>query len=142
MENGKKLKIIDYKTSKKKFTKADLEAERQAMMYTLAAKSAWGRKKWPKAEKVVFNFLFLKPDLQEKGPIQEVEFSDDALKGFEAYVSSVFLLINNFTEDDAKANLPNTTANTGFAALQKVVGYALTTNLSNTMFFLTKTQVC
>ena len=54
---------------------------------------------------MVFNF-FLKPDLQEKGPIQE-EFSDDALKGFEAYVSSVFLLINNFTEDDAKANLPN-----------------------------------
>lgn len=103
-EKGKKLKIIDYKTSKKKFDKAELEAERQAMMYTLAAKSPWGRKKWPKAEKVVFNFLFLKPDLQKKGPIQEVEFSEDALKGFEAYVSSVFLLINDFTEEDAKAN--------------------------------------
>jgi len=110
-DKGKTLKIIDYKTSKSKFSKSDLESERQAMMYTLAAKSSWGRKKWPKAKKVVFNFLFLKPNLQKNGPIQEVQFSEDAIKGFEAYISSVFMLINDFTEEKAKANFAKTNGN-------------------------------
>lgn len=98
-DKGKTLKIIDYKSSKKKFSKADLDGNAQAMMYTLAAKSLW-----PKVKKVIFNFLFLKPDIQRKGPVQELEFSNEQVRGFEYYVSSIYKLINNFTEEDAKNN--------------------------------------
>jgi len=95
-DKGKTLKIIDYKSSKKKFSKGALDGERQAMMYVLAAKRIW-----PKVKKIVFNFLFLK---FPKQPIQELEFSDDAIKGFEHYVSHVYKIINNFTEKEAAAN--------------------------------------
>ncbi len=95
-DKGKTLKIIDYKSSKKKFSKEALDGERQAMMYVLASKTLW-----PKVKKIVFNFLFLK---FPKQPIQELEFSDDAIKGFEHYVSKVYNLVNSFSEKDAKAN--------------------------------------
>lgn len=95
-DKGKTLKIIDYKSSKKKFSKDALDGERQAMMYVLASKTLW-----PKVKKIIFNFLFLK---FPKQPIQELEFSDEAIKGFEHYVSMVYELINRFSEKDAKAN--------------------------------------
>jgi hypothetical protein len=90
-DKGKTLKIIDYKSSKKKFSKDALDGERQAMMYTLASKTLW-----PKVKRIIFNFLFLK---FPKQPIQELEFSDEALKGFEHYISRVFHIVNNFTKE-------------------------------------------
>ena len=98
-DNGDTLKIIDYKSSKKKFKKHELDGNPQAMMYTLAAKTLW-----PNVKKIIFNFLFLKPDLQKKGPVQELEFNERQLRGFEYYVSSIYKLINNFTEKEATAN--------------------------------------
>ena len=96
-DKGKTLKIIDYKSSKKKFSKADLDGERQAMLYTLASQTLW-----PKAKRIIFNFLFLK---FPKQPIQELEFSSEAIKGFEHYISRVFKIVNNFTkEEHAVAN--------------------------------------
>ena len=76
-DNGDTIKIIDYKTSKKRFKKNELDGNPQAMMYSLATKTLW-----PDVKKTIFNFLFLKPDLQDK-PIQELEFTDEQLRGFE-----------------------------------------------------------
>lgn len=102
-DNGDTIKIIDYKTSKKRFKKNELDGNPQAMMYSLATKTLW-----PDVKKTIFNFLFLKPDLQDK-PIQELEFTDEQLRGFEYYVSGIYKLINNFTEKDAKANFARDT---------------------------------
>ena len=95
-DKGKTLKIIDYKSSKKKFSKADLDGERQAMMYVLASQTLW-----PKAKRIIFNFLFLKFPNQ---PIQELEFSNEAIKGFEHYVAKVYRIVNDFSREHAVAN--------------------------------------
>jgi ATP-dependent helicase/DNAse subunit B len=95
-DKGKTLKIIDYKSSKKKFSKQALDGEGQAMMYVLAARTLW-----PKAKRTIFNFMFLK---FPKAPIQELEFTEEQINGFEHYVSSQYKLVNNFTEKDGQAN--------------------------------------
>ena len=87
-----KIEIHDYKTSKKKFKGDDLEASTQAMMYSLAAK-----KIWPNLKPVV-KFIFLR---FPKKPIQEIEFSDEALRGFEDYLEYYYNKMINFSEDDA-----------------------------------------
>ena len=61
----KEMHIIDYKSSKYKFRGDDLEANIQAMMYSLASK-----KLWPKLKPIV-KFLFLR---FPKQPIQELVF--------------------------------------------------------------------
>ena len=47
-KKDKIVRIVDYKSSKRKFPKKDLASNIQAMAYTLAAK-----RKWPKTEKDV-----------------------------------------------------------------------------------------
>ena len=95
-DKGKTLKIIDYKSSKKKFRGDELSANGQAMMYILAARTLW-----PKVKRKIFNFMFLKFPRQ---PIQELEFSEDQISGFEHYLASQYKLVNNFTEKNAKSN--------------------------------------
>lgn len=95
-DDGKCVKIIDYKSSKKKFRGDELSSNVQAMMYILASKTLW-----PKAVRRIFNFLFIKFPRQ---PLQELEFSDEQLNGFEHYLSHLYKLINNFTLKEAKAN--------------------------------------
>jgi len=91
-----KIKIVDYKSSKRKFSKADLKANMQAMVYTLASK-----KLWPEKLTVLVEFMFLKFPRQ---PLQQVEVSDDQLKGFEYYLAHMYEVINDFTEGQAKTN--------------------------------------
>ena len=92
-----KVCIVDYKTSKNKFTELELESNLQAMTYILAAKKTL----WPKAKKISVNFLFLRfPD----DPVQSIEFSSDQLNGFEYYLSHIYKIINNFSEKDASSN--------------------------------------
>lgn len=95
-DNGKSIKIIDYKSSKKKFRGDELTSNVQAMMYVLASKRLW-----PKAVRRIFNFLFIKFPRQ---PLQELEFSDDQINGFEHYLAHLYKLINNFTLKEAKSN--------------------------------------
>jgi hypothetical protein len=90
-----KYKIVDYKSSKSKFTDKELETNLQAMIYSLANK-----KKNNKAKSLV-EFLFLK---FARAASQTVEFSDDELLGLEYYLAEVYKLINNFTEQEAKNN--------------------------------------
>jgi len=95
VKSNNKMVIIDYKSSKAKFRGDDLQANIQAMMYSLASK-----KLWPKLKPVV-RFLFLR---FPKQPIQELEFSDDQIKGFEHYLEHINNYINKFDENSAKAN--------------------------------------
>jgi ATP-dependent exoDNAse (exonuclease V) beta subunit len=67
IKTKKEMHIIDYKSSKYKFRGDDLEANIQAMMYSLASK-----KLWPKLKPIV-KFLFLR---FPKQPIQELTFTD------------------------------------------------------------------
>lgn len=90
-----KMLIIDYKSSKAKFRGDDLEANIQAMMYSLASK-----KLWPKLKPIV-RFLFLR---FPKQPIQELVFDDNQIKGFEHYLEYVNNHINNFNEKSAESN--------------------------------------
>ena len=91
----KEMHIIDYKSSKYKFRGDELQANIQAMMYSLASK-----KLWPKLKPIV-KFLFLR---FPKQPIQELSFNDDEIKGFEYYLEHINNYINNFTIKEAQAN--------------------------------------
>jgi hypothetical protein len=95
IKSKNKMVIIDYKSSKAKFRGDDLEANIQAMMYSLASK-----KLWPKLKPIV-RFLFLR---FPKQPIQELEFTEDQIKGFEHYLEHINDYINKFDENAAKAN--------------------------------------
>ena len=91
----KEMHIIDYKSSKYKFRGDDLEANIQAMMYSLASK-----KLWPKLKPIV-KFLFLR---FPKQPIQELIFTDEQIKGFEYYLEHINDYVDKFDENSAKAN--------------------------------------
>jgi hypothetical protein len=95
IKSKNKMVIIDYKSSKAKFRGDDLEANIQAMMYSLASK-----KLWPKLKPII-RFLFLRFPRQ---PIQELEFTDEQIKGFEHYLEHINDYINNFNEDSARSN--------------------------------------
>lgn len=89
---GNKIKIFDYKSSKKKFVGEDLEINTQAMMYSL-----WAKKQDPDYEPEV-SFVFLK---FPRSPFCELKYSDAALAGFEYYMAAMYDKINNFKERDA-----------------------------------------
>jgi len=94
-DKKKVIRIVDYKSSKKKFRGEELEANLQAMMYSLAARTLW-----PKYKPII-EFLFLR---FPKQPVQELQYTDEQLKGFEGYLEHVYKIINNFDEAAAKAN--------------------------------------
>ena len=100
VEYNKKLKIVDYKSSKSKFNKNELKSNVQAMTYTLAAQTIW-----PKLKNVIVEFLFLR---FPKSPSQQIRFTKEQLSGFEYYLEHIYTIINNFTESDAKSNLAST----------------------------------
>jgi hypothetical protein len=91
----KEMHIIDYKSSKYKFRGDELEANIQAMMYSLASK-----KLWPKLKPII-KFLFLR---FPKKPTQELSFNEEQIKGFEHYLEHINEYINNFDKNSAKAN--------------------------------------
>lgn len=95
-KDKKTVEVIDYKSSKSKFQGDKLTSNMQAMVYTLAAK-----KLWPKLKRVIVKFMFLR---FPKQPIQELEFSNEQLKGFEHYLEHINNVINNFNEEDAQSN--------------------------------------
>jgi hypothetical protein len=95
IKKNKEMHIIDYKSSKYKFRGDDLEANIQAMMYSLAS-----LKIWPKLKPIV-KFLFLR---FPKRPIQELTFTKDQIKGFEHYLEHINDYINKFDEKSAEAN--------------------------------------
>ena len=94
-KKGKKIKIVDYKSSKYKFRGEELHSNVQAMVYTLAAE-----KEWPGHTPTV-EFQFLR---HPRSPLQQLQFNKNQLRGLEYYLAHTFQIINNFTEETATTN--------------------------------------
>lgn len=95
-KKDKKVKIVDYKTNKQKFSEHEIDYNVQAFAYLLAAKQIW-----PKLTDASIQFQFLKyPD----DPCIEVKYTDAQLEGFEYYLEHIYNIINNFSEQDARSN--------------------------------------
>ena len=94
-KKGKKIKIVDYKSSKYKFRGEELHSNVQAMVYTLAA-----QQEWPEYTPTV-EFQFLR---HPRSPLQQLQFNKDQLRGLEYYLAHTFQIINNFTEETAITN--------------------------------------
>ncbi|MAF24968.1 hypothetical protein CL634_05270 [bacterium] len=90
-----KIKIVDYKSSKYKFRGDELDSNIQALMYSLAAKTLWPDLK-PSIE---FQFLRF-----PRKPCQNLEFSDEEIKGFQTYLEHINKHINSFSEEDSETN--------------------------------------
>jgi hypothetical protein len=90
------VKMVDYKTSKQKFTEYECEYNVQALAYLLAAKQIW-----PKLKESSIEFQFLKFPEQ---PIIEIKATEDQLEGFKYYLEHIYAIINNFTEQEAHSN--------------------------------------
>jgi len=91
-KNKQEVIIDDYKSSKKQFEGSEKESNTQALLYSLASK-----KLWPELKPRV-RFIFLQ---FPENPIMELEFSEDTLSGFEAYLSKIQKQVNNFDVIDA-----------------------------------------
>ena len=89
--------LTDYKSSQSGTDDHSI----QALTYSLWVKRVL------KCDAVV-KFLYLRAEDEEKfpdGPIKEYRFSDVELDGFEEYLKSLQVYLENFTEKDAKANM-------------------------------------
>jgi ATP-dependent helicase/DNAse subunit B len=88
-----RIEIWDYKTSKAKFSKEEIAANLQVLMYSLAVYKQ--QKRIPHVK-----FLFLR---FPKSPIQEAKKCTKLeLKGFEAYLTEIAKYLANFDETKAK----------------------------------------
>jgi len=96
-DNGKTLKILDYKSSSKKFKGEDEEANIQAMIYSLVA-----RKIWKTYDKYKASFFFMR---FPEEPYQHNEFTDKELDGLEHYLEYITEILENLDEDSAKENM-------------------------------------
>jgi hypothetical protein len=92
---GDTIIIDDFKSAKEKFKGEDEESNLQALFYSYAA-----RKIWPNLKPIV-RFIFLQ---YPEDPMMVAEFSDDALKGFEMYLSQIQKRVNIFNENSAKSS--------------------------------------
>lgn len=93
-----KVKIIDYKTSKKKFTKEELAFNLQNYFYTYAAQQLWPGKK------VSFDFQFLK--FPPKTVVRAPEIGKEEMEGFLVWLKEMAHYIDTMTFDEAKKNTP------------------------------------
>jgi hypothetical protein len=90
-----KIKGVDYKSSKKKFTGDEVTFNLQNYFYTLAL-----REKYP-GKPTEFEFQFLK---FPKKPVQESpSITDDEMKGFKLWLKEISEFIDNFTLEQAKS---------------------------------------
>lgn len=93
---SKILRVVDYKTSKQKFSSEELKFNIQALTYSLA-----GRKIVPEAKRVIVEFVFLK---FKKNPSLKCEFSIDDLDLFEDYLGDMNSLLVSFDEEKGKSS--------------------------------------
>lgn len=82
-----KIKIVDYKTSKAKFTQEEISASIQALMYALV-QTKQHPSLFPEVE-----FLFLK---FKKAPLQKAVVTQELLNGFEEYLKYVSKHLLNY----------------------------------------------
>lgn len=96
-ENGEQyLEVLDYKSSKAKFSGDKASANLQAMIYTLVAK-----KRWPNYKKYIANFFFMR---FPKDPYVKSEYGEDELSGLEHYLEYLTEQLENFDHHSAFSN--------------------------------------
>lgn len=91
-----KMKIIDYKSSKQKFTSDELSTNIQSMAYTLVGYKVFN------AVDVTTEFIFVRFPSK---PIQMVHPTRSQLSGFEHYLAYIYELINKFDIKMAQTNM-------------------------------------
>lgn len=92
-----KLIILDFKTSKARFTEDKLNTNLQALIYTMVVK-----KKYPDFKGYAMKFLFTR---FPNKPYQEAPaFTLDTLEGLKHYLAYISNILNNFTEKHAISN--------------------------------------
>ena len=103
----KKAIIRDFKSSKQVFKGKEVTDNLQNLMYALAVKHLYPQYLQRESE-----FVFLKFDLTKdlfgspgSGIIRMGDMSDEELEGFEYYLTEVQEFLDNFSEEDAVANL-------------------------------------
>lgn len=89
-----KCAIYDYKSSKQKFSKEELTTNLQAMLYSLATRSLF---KMP----CIAKFIFLR---FPKKPIQEIEYKENEINGFEHYLAYLTDYLTDYKEDKARSD--------------------------------------
>ncbi len=92
-KKGNIIYIYDYKSNKNVFSEGELAFEIQALVYLLYAKKILGMEG-------SVEFIFLR-----HGETRCVEASDEQLKGFEEYLSSVYTYLEDFTIEKAMENM-------------------------------------
>jgi RecB family exonuclease len=91
-----KIDIWDYKSSKAKFNKEEIESNYQALMYSLATLKSDGM--IPNVK-----FLFLRfPDSPEQAA---PKLTEDELEGFEMFLTELAELLSDYDEDKALENM-------------------------------------
>lgn len=96
--NNLYIKISDWKTSKSKYKPAELLENNQAICYQLAVV----RYLFPDIKMDGFDFIFVK---FPKSPVVAVELSsNNALRGYEYWLTEIQSQIDKFTEADASTN--------------------------------------
>lgn len=91
-----KIEIIDYKSSKQKFTDEEIDYNLQNLMYSLACFKTNGV-----IPRVKFVFLRFPKKPDQIAP----QCNEHTLKGFEAFLNKIATKIANFNEISAKKNL-------------------------------------
>ena len=99
-DDSNTLRILDYKSSAKKFKGEDEESNIQAMIYSLVARKVWKNFKKYKAS---FFFMRFVDD-----PYQNCEFSESELEGLESYLEYLTNYLEDFNIEKAKSNMANT----------------------------------
>lgn len=96
-EDPDTLKILDYKSSAKKFTGEEQSSNIQAMIYSLVARKIWKNYKKYKA-----SFFFMRfPD----DPYQDNEFSEEELDGLEHYLEYISGVLDDFDQKKATSSM-------------------------------------
>jgi ATP-dependent helicase/DNAse subunit B len=97
IENENTIKILDYKSSSKKFSGEDEESNIQAMIYSLVA-----RKIWKNYKNYTASFFFMR---FPEDPYQNSEFSKNELDGLEHYLEYISEILENFDIKKAKSSM-------------------------------------
>ncbi len=95
--DGKSMLIVDYKSSKRKFTDESMKFNIQSLIYALA-----GFKEYPDLERIKCRFVFLQ---FVKQPFVEVEYTRNMVAGLELYLEWVSQKMMMFDEQDATGNM-------------------------------------
>lgn len=99
-----KVKIVDYKTSSKKFDKKKIDLNMQGLIYQIFA-----RRMYPTAKEIEMSFLFLR--FPDDPWVIVPQVSKEIMEGVEYYLTYLSNYLTAFTEEHAKKNFAKFNSN-------------------------------